>query len=432
MRLLNAFVLLSLFSLTACGGGGGDDDSAPPASVSSEYVVFAWNDLGMHCLNPTYDTAVILPPYNNVMAQVIKRGNPPQVITSGITVEYRIVDNTYSYGKESFGQFWDNDVLLFGVDLPLNTGLNLEDPSLHNGLAGSMALNGDHFQVNGIPVTPVYDNGSRDPYQVAEITVKNNSGSVLAVTRATVPTSDEISCAKCHNSTANVFLDILQTHDARVTSTNLVNQRPVLCAQCHGSPALGTTGPGTSGKYLSQAIHGSHASRGASCYDCHPGNTAKCNRSTAHTAADGNCIACHGTMADVANSISSGSRTPWLAEPECSQCHAGIAEVSTAPTLYRNARGHGSVYCSACHGSPHAMVPSQQAKDNYQALQYQGKALSMGSCAVCHDGSKGEGSGEFLEKHGPGKRSTACNVCHTAVTTADTSKWPHDFQWKNR
>jgi hypothetical protein len=30
------------------------------------YIVFAWNDLGMHCLNPTYDSAVILPPYNTV------------------------------------------------------------------------------------------------------------------------------------------------------------------------------------------------------------------------------------------------------------------------------------------------------------------------------------------------------------------------------
>ena len=49
----------------------------PAATTSARYVVLAWNDLGMHCLNPTYDTAVILPPYNTVWAQVIQRGNPP-------------------------------------------------------------------------------------------------------------------------------------------------------------------------------------------------------------------------------------------------------------------------------------------------------------------------------------------------------------------
>lgn len=41
---------------------------SPPYTESGEYVLFAWNDLGMHCLNPTYNTAVILPPYNTVCA----------------------------------------------------------------------------------------------------------------------------------------------------------------------------------------------------------------------------------------------------------------------------------------------------------------------------------------------------------------------------
>jgi hypothetical protein len=59
----------------------------------------------MHCLNPTYDRLVILPPYNNLLAQVVQRGNPPKIVTSGITVDYRIQDNTYSYGKRNYGQF---------------------------------------------------------------------------------------------------------------------------------------------------------------------------------------------------------------------------------------------------------------------------------------------------------------------------------------
>jgi len=47
---------------------------------------------------------------------------------------------------------------------------------------------------------PVDDNNTWNPYQVAEITVKDNHGNLLAQTRATVPTSDEINCAKCHGS----------------------------------------------------------------------------------------------------------------------------------------------------------------------------------------------------------------------------------------
>ena len=66
-------------------------------------------------------------------------------------------------------------------------------------MSGNMLAKGDHFQVSGIPVVP-YDHGStvRNPYQVAEITVRNSSGVVIAQTQATVPTSEEINCGKCH------------------------------------------------------------------------------------------------------------------------------------------------------------------------------------------------------------------------------------------
>lgn len=428
-----------LLGLTACGGSSDSNVTAASITASnSQYVVFAWNDLGMHCLNPSYGTAVILPPYNTVWAQVVKRGNPPQVATTGLTVEYRIVNNSVSDTKGTFGQFWDNVMALFGISLARNTGLNLEDPNVHNGLSGAMLLKGDHFQVNGIPVTPVDDNGVWNPYQVAEVTVKDGTGTVLAQTRATVPTSDEINCAKCHPN--NPFLDILQKHDKLHQPPDglLVPRQPVLCASCHGSPALGTTGPGDSGKYLSAAIHRAHANRlapdgsSATCYDCHPGGSTKCNRSLAHTADNGNCTSCHGTLRQVAYSIISSGRIPWQSEPKCVTCHSGVAGVDTGTTLYRNAKDHGGIYCAGCHGSPHAMVPSREASDNYQALQYQSRAKSIGSCGVCHAGSRGAVSGDFIEHHGPGGQPTACNVCHTALTNSFTGNWPHQFQWRNR
>src|SRR5512138_3164748 len=150
-----ALVAAAALVLGACsssggdpGGGGGDGDGvnakAIPATTMS-YVALAWNDLGMHCLNPTYDKAVILPPYNTVWVQVIKRGSPPQIVTAGLTVEYSLQNNTYSYGKRSYGGFWDNMQQLFGLTLPHDKGLNLEDPNIHNGLSGTMVVKGDHF-----------------------------------------------------------------------------------------------------------------------------------------------------------------------------------------------------------------------------------------------------------------------------------------------
>ncbi len=394
---------------------------------SSAYVVFAWNDLGMHCLNPSYDKMVILPPYNNLKVQVVKRGKVPMLVTLGLTVTYSIDNNTYSVGKGDYGQFWTYAKNLFGVTLAPNIGLT------GNGLSGQMKAETGFFSSEGIPVVPVYDSGVKDPYQQATITVKDATGKIVATTKATIPTSDEISCAKCHGS--NAFDDILTKHDI-AHRTKLMNSKPVLCAGCHGSPALGSTSPGSSGKFLSQAIHGYHATKGATCYDCHPGATTKCNRSARHTTADGNCSTCHGSMANVAATIAKG-RIPWASEPGCVTCHPGVSGVDTGTALFRNSHGHGNLFCSACHGSPHAMVPSLNAKDNYQELQYQGSARpvkSIGSCGICHKSSRGgdDSIKDFTEKHAGAspKVKIACHTCHTEITN-QTAKWPHSFQWKN-
>jgi hypothetical protein len=416
-------VILSLVFLSSCSKS---DTGGNQQDTYGEYTVFAWNDLGMHCLNPTYDKLVILPPYNNVMAQVIKRGNPPQVITSGITVSYILINNSTSYSKRSYGGFWDNSNKLFGVTLPHDIGLK------ENGLSGNMKPADGYFIAEGIPVVPVNDDNTWNPFQVAEITVKDATGAVLVKTQATVPTSDEINCGKCHGS--NAFDDILAKHDSdHGTNLSAPSNQPLLCASCHPSPALGiNTGPQM---YLSQALHGSHSTRGASCYDCHPGATTKCNRSLAHTADNGNCTTCHGDMANVANSIEAG-RIPWGNEPACATCHSAVTGVSTGTALYRHSRGHGNLYCSACHGSPHAMYPSRETSDNYQSKQYQGftsKIKSIGSCGVCHESSRGNDNiGEFSEVHGGSnpEEVIGCRACHTSIP-ATTADWPHAFTWQN-
>jgi hypothetical protein len=440
-------VLLALcplfLAVTSCAPGG-PGDTGPLPVTHGTYSVFAWNELGMHCLNPTYDQLVILPPYNNLSAQVVKRGAPPEVVTAaeipGLTVEYRVVGNTFSYGKRGFGKFWDNALALFGVDLTASHDVGLTG----NGLSGAMTEQSGYFLADGIPVVPVDDAGTWNPYQVAEVTVKL-SGSVVAQTRATIPTSDEINCGTCHGTpgdTTSVFNDIISKHDA-AEATNLAGSMPFKCADCHPSPALGImTG---SAVWLSQAIHGFHGSLSnvnpsPACYDCHPGTQTKCSRSTRHTASDGNCTDCHGTIANVASTIVNNGRVPWASEPKCLTCHGGVAEVDTGTTLYRNASGHHGMFCAACHGSPHAQAPTNDVGsftnwDGYQSQQYQGystRVKSIGSCGVCHDSSRGEGSSEFAEAHGgPNpEQENGCYACHTAVPSS-TVDWPHSFQWRN-
>jgi hypothetical protein len=109
-KFLLLLLIMSTLFIISCQ----KDNTTTTPITSNEYVVFAWNNLGMHCLNPTYDELVILPPYNTVEAQVVKRGNPPQIITTGLTVEYSLVNNTYSFGKREYGGFWTNFTALFG------------------------------------------------------------------------------------------------------------------------------------------------------------------------------------------------------------------------------------------------------------------------------------------------------------------------------
>jgi hypothetical protein len=115
----------------------------------------------------------------------------------------------------------------------------------------------------------------------------------------------------------------------------------------------------------------------------------------------------------------------------------GVSGVGTGTTLYKNAHGHGNLFCSACHGSPHAMVPSLVAKDNYQATQYQGSSRpvkSISSCGVCHKSSRGGDATiqDFAEKHAGISPlvKIACHTSHTSITK-ETAKWPHAFQWKD-
>lgn len=371
-RILFGAILLALPALSfpsespAIQGPGGLGD----------YVALGWNELGMHCMNKNYETLCILPPFNNVSVHLIKRGAKPQITTQGVTLSYRFPANTYSAGKVNF---WDYEDKLFGVNLPNNIGLT------GNGLTGTLKPDGQMMSATGIPVVPFEDQWPtiEHAYQLIEVTAKSNATSAtLDRTTFCVPTSTEIHCDSCHSGGSyTVEQNILRKHDSE-EGTNLMASRPVLCGSCHSSNALGTPGkPGVAS--LSYAVHRLHGEevRNISCYACHPGQHTQCLRGAMYLAGK-TCTDCHGSIQNVASSISAGRR-PWFDEPRCSKCHdANHSENANA--LYRNSVGHGGLHCTACHNSPHSELPSIQANDAVQAMRVQGIATYIKDCKVCH------------------------------------------------
>lgn len=70
--------------------------------ITDSYVVIAQNDLGMHCMQDDFSQMMILPPFNTVRAQVIRRGHSPDITTSDVTVRYEFTTNTHSADKTNF------------------------------------------------------------------------------------------------------------------------------------------------------------------------------------------------------------------------------------------------------------------------------------------------------------------------------------------
>jgi hypothetical protein len=376
------------------------------AAENDRYIVLAWNTLGMHCYSSDFQDMAILPPYNTIWAQVIKVGEPPVIVTSGLIVEYSFRDNTYSAGKDSRldkTNFWKYAKSLFGLDLPVNTGLT------GKGLSGRMDLSGDHFVAEGIPLTEYRDSDvsdtdrgtwERHPYQLATIIVRDEkSGAELCRTSAVAPVSSEMNCGKCHgddgiatkrnaiNPTGKPQTNILALHDklnGDKYKTALMASRPVLCASCHASNALGAKG--VQGiPSLSNAIHRGHqdlpeiTQDTAGCYSCHPGNRTQCLRDTMSTNYKLNCTTCHGAMSNVARNLE-----PWRVEPRCDNgsCH-GQGYLLDKP-LYGQSKAKTGVYCAGCHDSPHAIAPSRQESDQIKFKDLQGTPGTLRDCIACH------------------------------------------------
>lgn len=371
-------------SLCAALSAAATPPPTAPASAAApgSTIVLSWNDLGMHCMNRNHANFSVLPPYNDLFAQVILRGDAghlPQVVTSGVTLEYSVPGNTYSVGKTDF---WTWSQALFGVTLPPDVGLT------GKGLTGDFETDpvvAGTWSAHGIPVTPWPDADlvNEHPYQQALVIVRDGGGTELARSTPVIPVSTELNCvgSGCHSSESA----ILNGHPREAGFDP--NARPILCAKCHRDPVLGTTGIGEA-NYFSFRMHDQHKfmdqsfSGTALCYRCHPGPNTQCVRGAMVTQHGLQCQSCHGGMSNVARTISQG-RVPWVNEPRCADCHTS-AYAENPGVLFRNSTGHGGVACEGCHGSTHADLPSREPADNANNIALQGHAGTLRECVVCH------------------------------------------------
>ncbi len=270
-----------------------------------------------------------------------------------------------------------------------------------------MDQSGDHFIAEGIPLTEYRDWNleGRYPFQKALIKVRdaNKPYKVLAQITVVAPVSSEMMCINCHSDTGDattkypitptgkIETNILTLHDYlnkdNYTAGHegpLMDRRPILCAECHSSNALGAAGiPNISS--LSNAMHNHHKNLTditpdtKGCYNCHPGPETKCLRDTMSGNFALNCTTCHGTMENV-----SQNPQPWLNEPQCGNASCHGQNYATDQPLYRMSRGHGGTYCAGCHDSPHVIAPSREENDGLKFMKLQGHEGTLSKCTACH------------------------------------------------
>ncbi len=426
-----------------------DPIDIPPFDPQDDpYVLLAWSDQGLRGLTDSDPWFVIFPPGADLHAQLIERGETPDVITEGVTITYA-VEPGFEH-PENEVSFWKHARENLGLAEDLEPGVGLTG----NRVSGTMALDEDRemFAATRIPVVP-YQDGQFNPYPIFTIEARDSeSGEVLASTRAVVPVSSEIACAGCHGGGWRVdglagFSDdtsrrILEAHDQRSGTQLLALARagkPRLCQSCHADPSQDAEGrPELLG--FSAAMHGFHAQflagRDAdACALCHPVDPAGATvalRGGHATSLD--CTHCHGTLEDHALGLLKAEheagkpgaaalmatirprlvesvddlepRQPWVQLPDCLACHTDDFErpdpvdvsafnqwTEGEDDLYRRSTDESErLQCQACHGATHATYPAHNAnfgadRDNVQPLQYQGMRRAIGaaaSCEVCH------------------------------------------------
>jgi len=422
------------------------------------YKVVATNDLGMHCVDADFSVFSILPPYNVVNAQVLRRSgtDKPSVVNSSlVTLRYESVrDASGSINSTSKGgktNFWQYAPRVYGAALADGQGLKglymPADAPTAAQRTFAWDSGGGLFKAEGVPILPVDDARNVNRYPLMRIVaIEKATGRRVASTDVVLPVSEETTCQNCHatgtaaardsavkwSANANPEIqsreNVLLLHDYR-NGTKLFASKPVLCASCHYSPALDLAGAGPNATQsghalMSSVMHDFHAdkmrdSSGAalpdgwlaqgqlppspesqSCYQCHPGKSTQCLR---------------GAMTDAVT---------------CQNCHGGMKSVGGAYAL----RSGGSIdgrndgkprrpwvdlpRCQSCHTgdavSHVTLDPSLMATDGIRTLVAFQSDDPAASPILAANKRFAENTGK-LYRFSKGHGGVACEGCHNST-----------------
>jgi hypothetical protein len=292
------------------------------------------------------------------------------------------------------------------------------------------------------------NNPNRNPYLSVNVNVYDQSNDALLATTQTVAPVAFGGCCNCHldvttNNTGiqnptpkDSFEEMGRLHSLNGSGINIAQidpdgddvPGPVRCSACHLDPAMGESSPpggytdmntdaqlSVSQYTFSDVLHRGHLENpnavamdpdlAVNCYNCHPGNGVNCYRGhhVNKSGAEGTmwCTDCHG---DLHQRVAEGQlEQPWsdATLPACEDCHRNTGELGPDDGTYLhmgvfgrylNSRGHKNdkILCSTCHGAPHALYPSNLAKDNQQMLNLQGLTNPIGVCDTCHTGKNSQ------------------------------------------
>ncbi|MDL2317023.1 cytochrome C [Desulfovibrio sp. OttesenSCG-928-A18] len=403
-----------------------------------DYLLTAFSAQGLVQIFAAPDFFVLRSPGSVLNAQLILRGNTPEVIDLSATRTPADAGGN-GQGAAAPGQAGQEFGISFALDAPHAGGVN------QGAATGALtaAKDGPSFHSRPLMLKPYTDAGAFAPYPTVTVTAVDAAGERLAQTRAVLPVSDESGCRNCHTGpwatpgksgiSAASAGDILAVHDRR-NNTDLQKLagegKTPDCSSCHqASEQMLSPSAAVHGFHATMALEGPEA-----CGLCHASANGGQTRffRDFHELYGMDCTSCHGRLADHAIALLRFSaekgnaaaqrrmamlsptlagksediapREPYVNMPHCKGCHdmakkpdpasASAFNKWTARAEERFSRAYentGTVRCASCHGAPHALYPAASPvgdnRDNLQPMQYQKAAAPLGAsgnCAVCH------------------------------------------------
>ncbi len=432
-------------TISSSSSGGG--------TSTGSYVLLAWSELGMHCMDgKDYSIASVLPPYNTIYAKLLVTGNSPAPVTdaTGVTITYQAMTdasgsiNTTSYGTSTVAQktnFWTYVRTLFLGQPPPDVGLH--NWPVQSQTPASMTYDNTKglWKAEGIPTAPYDDSGATNAYPMGQIVARNSSGQTIATATVVINVSDEMSCSHCHAPNTNsaampstgwvtsssysaaqlVKLNILKKHDDRwqssITPTMLsalqakgynyqaslyntaTSGTPILCASCHLSNALNAAGmdTGVSGANpLTSDMHTLHA--GVTL----PGSTTTLDNATDPS---NSCYQCHPGLNTKCQRGAMSGTVPGSTSVACFNCHGNLSRVG----MPSRTGWLDEPTCQMCHQNG-VTYTSAFTSSNIGPTGTQRTSSDTTFATNANVPSTGFSLYRFSQGHG----STECSACHGA------------------